>query len=58
MEGSKDVSDAVAGCVNLCIKNSKSNFSFGVAGTLDNNSKKRKPDDDNPDKLVFYGQRL
>jgi hypothetical protein len=58
MEGSKDVSDAVAACVNLCIKNAKSCFSFGVSGSSDRKNNKRKPDDDNPDKLVFYGQRL
>jgi len=57
MAGSKDVSDAVAGCVNLCIKNAKSCFSFGVSGSTDRKNNKRKPDDDNPDKLVFYGQR-
>lgn len=35
-KGSKDVADAVAGCVNLCLKyGKKSNFTFGFAGMPD-----------------------
>ena len=58
MAGSKDVSDAVAGCANLCVKNAKSSFNFGVAGSskpLHNTNPNRPNSGD--DKLVFRGQR-
>jgi len=59
MEGSKDVSDAVAGCVNNCIKNAKASFSAGVAGAsrVNNEGVRRNPADDERDKLTFYGRR-
>lgn len=58
-QGSKDVSDAVAGCTYNCIENSKANFSAGVAGsTSPNQGRFRYPDEDEKDKLVRYGERV
>ena len=58
-EGSKDVADAVAGCVNLCIKNAKSQFSAGVAGNtkLSDQERFRRPDEEEKQALTFYGQK-
>ena len=58
-EGSKDVADAVAGCVNLCIKNAKSQFSAGVAGATRLTDQERflRPDENEKAKLTFYGKR-
>jgi len=57
-EGSKDVSDAVAGCTFLCIEYGKTNFSFGLTGSVNRQySGFRRPDEDEKDKLVFYGER-
>jgi len=60
LAGSKDVSDAVAGAVNSCIKNSQSNFSCGAVE--DARSKQldgffHRPDEEERDKLVKYGER-
>ena len=54
-EGSKDVSDAAAGCAKLCIKYAKQNFSCGVTGgsTDPLAAKKFKSNE----KLVRYGER-
>ena len=59
-EGSKDVADAVAGCVNLCVKNAKSQFSAGVAGGTRSSGKDdfRRPDEDEKAKLTFYGKKV
>ena len=58
-EGSKDVADAVAGCVNLCVKNAKAQFSAGVAGNsrLTDAGSFRMPDDEEKQKLTFYGKK-
>ena len=58
MEGSKDVSDAVAGVTNLCVKNAKSSFSAGVVGdrTQSRIDILRRPDDAEKSKLNFYGK--
>ena len=59
-EGSKDLSDAVAGCVNLCIKNAKAQFSAGVAGSTRLSDKEafRRPDDQEKQSLTFYGKKV
>jgi hypothetical protein len=59
-EGSKDLADAVAAVVNLCIKNAKAQFSAGVAGTtrLANSNGFRRPDDDEKSHLTFYGKKV
>lgn len=56
MEGSKDVSDSVAGCTNTSVKFAKASFSAGVSGDSSNNALLR-PDDDEKNKLTFYGMR-
>ena len=58
-EGSKDVADAIAGCVNLCIKNAKAQFSAGVAGNtrLSEQEQFRRPDEQEKVTLTFYGQK-
>jgi len=59
MEGSKDVSDAGAGCSKLCIENAKSSFTVGIAGSLNKNNSRavRLPNETENEKLTFYGQR-
>lgn len=60
MEGSKDVSDAVAGCSNLCVQYAKSTFSVGIAGNpRDARAKnaRQNPALEEQQKLVRYGER-
>ena len=54
------MADACAGCVNLCIKNAKAQFSAGVAGLGRSTSSDqfRRPDEEEARKLTLYGKKL
>ncbi|TDI97070.1 MAG: hypothetical protein E2O29_02190 [Deltaproteobacteria bacterium] len=56
-EGSKDVSDAAAGCTKLCIEHSKNTFSVGFASFKGTGNFGTGPSEKDRDKLVRYGER-